>query len=89
MANTHRTGANWQPPRVDTGDLLLQLGHEAERAGRWDPQGRHAEREPAVLVSLPYERWVERPRRNGRDPVWDSLWAKATAGAETDDEGVA
>lgn len=43
----------------------------------------------AVITHALYERWVERPRRNGRDPVWDSLWAEATAGAETAADGEA
>jgi hypothetical protein len=30
-------------------------------------------------VDLDYERYIEQPRRQGRDPVWESLLAEACA----------
>lgn len=39
--------------------------------------------QPAEVVDydlLAYDRYVEAPRRAGRDPVWDSMWAEALSG---------
>lgn len=36
-------------------------------------------------ADLEYERWVERPRRHGTDPVWRALMAEA-AGQHADSE---
>lgn len=57
----------------DAFDLLEQRRHQEGR-----PFVPPIEYEP-IGTSAEYEHFVEQPRRDGRDPVWESLMAEALA----------
>lgn len=63
-------GDAWGPSYLHEPDLL---------AARYRPihPAMFSTYEPAVIHDLAYERYVEAPRRQGRDPMYEAMMAEA------------
>lgn len=63
--------------RDDTAGALEALDRGRPPRFPVEPERDWRYGDPAVVVSLDYERWVERPRRQGRHPVWEAMMREA------------